>query len=74
MDAIYLSNHGGRQLDHGPGVLDVLEDVVSQIDIPVPLIVDGGFYRGSDIVKAIAMGADGGTWSPRSLGAGRGWR
>ena len=38
--------------------LTCLEDVVSQIDIPVPLIVDGGFYRGSDIVKAIAMGAD----------------
>ena len=58
MDAIYLSNHGGRQLDHGPGALDVLEDVVREIDIPVPLIVDGGFYRGSDIVKAIAMGAN----------------
>ncbi len=58
VDAIYLSNHGGRQLDQGPGALDILENVVSQMDVPVPLIIDGGFYRGSDVVKAIAMGAD----------------
>jgi isopentenyl diphosphate isomerase/L-lactate dehydrogenase-like FMN-dependent dehydrogenase len=55
---IYISNHGGRQLDHGRGSMDVLPEVVETVGDRAKVIVDGGFYRGSDIVKAIALGAD----------------
>jgi isopentenyl diphosphate isomerase/L-lactate dehydrogenase-like FMN-dependent dehydrogenase len=55
---VYVSNHGGRQLDHGRGSMDVLPEVVETVGDRAKVIVDGGFYRGSDIVKAIAMGAD----------------
>jgi len=55
---IYVSNHGGRQLDHGRGTLDALHEVVAAIKGRVPVIVDGGFCRGGDIVKALVLGAD----------------
>ncbi len=55
---IYVSNHGGRQLDHGRGSIDVLPEVVEAAAGRAKIIVDGGFCRGSDIVKAIALGAD----------------
>jgi isopentenyl diphosphate isomerase/L-lactate dehydrogenase-like FMN-dependent dehydrogenase len=58
VDIVYVSNHGGRQLDHGRGSLDVLPEVVEAVGGRALIIVDGGFYRGSDIVKAIAMGAN----------------
>jgi isopentenyl diphosphate isomerase/L-lactate dehydrogenase-like FMN-dependent dehydrogenase len=58
VDAIYVSNHGGRQLDHGRGSLDVLGEVRAALGAKPKLIVDGGFARGSDIVKAVALGAD----------------
>jgi isopentenyl diphosphate isomerase/L-lactate dehydrogenase-like FMN-dependent dehydrogenase len=58
VDAIYVSNHGGRQLDHGRGSLDVLAEVRTALGPKPKLIVDGGFARGTDIVKAIALGAD----------------
>jgi isopentenyl diphosphate isomerase/L-lactate dehydrogenase-like FMN-dependent dehydrogenase len=54
---IYVSNHGGRQLDHGRGTMDVLPEVVEAVAGRAGIIVDGGFARGSDIVKAIAAGA-----------------
>jgi glycolate oxidase len=57
VDFVYVSNHGGRQLDHGRGSADVLPEVVEAVAGRAKVIVDGGFYRGSDVVKAIAMGA-----------------
>lgn len=58
IDMVYVSNHGGRQLDHGMGVMDVLPEIVHAVAGRAKIIVDGGFNRGSDIVKAIALGAD----------------
>jgi isopentenyl diphosphate isomerase/L-lactate dehydrogenase-like FMN-dependent dehydrogenase len=55
---IYVSNHGGRQLDHGRGSLDVLPEVVDAVAGRAKIIVDGAICRGSDIVKAIASGAN----------------
>ena len=57
VDAVYVSNHGGRQLDHGRAAIDVLPEVVDAVAGRAEIIVDGGFLRGSDIVKAIARGA-----------------
>jgi isopentenyl diphosphate isomerase/L-lactate dehydrogenase-like FMN-dependent dehydrogenase len=56
--AVYCSNHGGRQLDHGRGSAAVLPEIVETVKGRAKVIVDGSFSRGSDIVKAIAMGAD----------------
>jgi len=58
VDVVYVSNHGGRQLDHGRGTLDVLPEVVTAVGGRAGVIVDGGFNRGSDIVKARGLGAD----------------
>jgi isopentenyl diphosphate isomerase/L-lactate dehydrogenase-like FMN-dependent dehydrogenase len=58
VDVIYVSNHGGRQLDHGRGTMDVLPDIVAVAGIRATIMVDGAFLRGTDVVKAIAMGAD----------------
>src|SRR6202521_6491435 len=55
---IYVSNHGGRQLDHGRGSMDVLPEIVSAVKGRAKIMVDGSFCRGTDIVKAIIMGAD----------------
>ena len=58
VDVIYVSNHGGRQLDHSVGSIAVLPDIVDAVDGRAQIAVDGGFYRGSDLVKAFALGAD----------------
>jgi isopentenyl diphosphate isomerase/L-lactate dehydrogenase-like FMN-dependent dehydrogenase len=58
VDVIYVSNHGGRQLDHGRGAMDILPEIVAAVGGRKPIIIDGGFNRGSDIVKALAAGAD----------------
>ncbi len=58
VDVIWVSNHGGRQLDHALGSLDVLPEVVEAVGGRVPIVLDGGVQRGSDILKAIALGAD----------------
>lgn len=58
VDVIYVSNHGGRQLDQGLGGLAVLPEVVETVAGRATVMVDGGFCRGTDIVKALAMGAD----------------
>jgi glycolate oxidase len=58
VEVVYVSNHGGRQLDHGRGALDVLPEVVKAVNGRAKVWIDGGFSRGSDIVKAIAMGAE----------------
>src|SRR5262249_60757609 len=54
---IYVSNHGGRQLDHGRGAMHVLPEIVDAVQGRAKIMVDGGFCRGSDVVKAIAAGA-----------------
>src|SRR5450432_53686 len=58
VDWIYVSNHGGRQLDHGRGAMQVLPEIVDAVKGRAKIMVDGGFCRGSDVVKAIASGAD----------------
>ncbi len=58
VDVVYVSNHGGRQLDHGRGAIDMLPEVMSTVRGKAEIIVDGGFMRGTDILKALAMGAD----------------
>lgn len=58
VEVVYVSNHGGRQLDHGRGALDVLPEVVQAVGSRAKVWIDGGFSRGSDIVKAVAMGAE----------------
>ncbi len=58
IEAIALSNHGGRQLDHAPAILDLVAPVVEAVGGRVEIICDGGVRRGSDIVKALALGAD----------------
>jgi L-lactate dehydrogenase (cytochrome) len=56
-DGVVLSNHGGRQLDGAVSPMRVLEDVVTAVGPGYPVLVDGGFRRGSDVLKAIALGA-----------------
>ena len=58
VDVIYISNHGGRQLDHGRGAIEVLPEVVDAVGDQATVIIDGGFYHGADILKAIALGAN----------------
>jgi glycolate oxidase len=55
---IYVSNHGGRQLDHGRGAMHVLPEIVDAVKGRAKIMVDGGVCRGTDVVKAIAAGAD----------------
>ena len=58
VDGIIVSNHGGRALDYGPSSLEVLEEVVEAVGGRVPVMIDSGFRRGSDALKALALGAD----------------
>jgi glycolate oxidase len=57
VDGIYVTNHGGRQLDHGRGTIDILQEVVPAVGKDAQIIVDGAFCRGTDIIKGIACGA-----------------
>jgi isopentenyl diphosphate isomerase/L-lactate dehydrogenase-like FMN-dependent dehydrogenase len=57
VDAVYVSNHGGRDLDHLPATLEVLPEIVEAVEGRAEVLVDGGILRGSDVVKALAMGA-----------------
>jgi isopentenyl diphosphate isomerase/L-lactate dehydrogenase-like FMN-dependent dehydrogenase len=65
-DAIIVSNHGGRQLDSLPGALQSLVEIVDTVGAEVEVLVDGGFRRGTDVVKALALGA-------RAVMVGRPW-
>tara|TARA_B100001123_G_scaffold53926_1_gene56832 strand:+ start:9449 stop:10639 length:1191 start_codon:yes stop_codon:yes gene_type:complete len=56
-DGIVVSNHGGRALDYGPSTLEVLQEVVAGVGGRVPVLIDSGFRRGTDVVKALALGA-----------------
>src|SRR5207253_10756192 len=55
---VYVSNHGGRQLDQGVGSIDVLSKVVEAVGGRARVMVGGGIYRGTDVVKALILGAD----------------
>lgn len=57
VDAIIVSNHGGRQLDGAISTLQALPDIVASVPAALPVFVDGGFRRGTDILKAMALGA-----------------
>lgn len=57
-DGIVLSNHGGRQLDYCVAALEVLPEVVAAVRGRLPIVIDGGFRRGTDIIKALALGAE----------------
>ena len=54
---IIVSNHGGRQLDTAPATISVLADIVEAVDGRVDVLVDGGVRRGTDVIKALALGA-----------------
>lgn len=56
-EAIALSNHGGRQLDDAPSIIELVEPVANEVGDAIEIIADGGVRRGSDIVKAVALGA-----------------
>ena len=68
VDVVYISNHGGRQIDQAEGSISILPEIAAEVGDKAEIIVDGGFYRGTDIVKAIALGAN-------AVGVGRleGW-
>jgi glycolate oxidase len=67
-DAVYVSNHGGRQLDHGQATIEVLPEVVQAVSGRAEILWDGGVQRGTDVVKALCLGA-------RAVGVGKmlGW-
>jgi glycolate oxidase len=58
VEVIWVSNHGGRQLDHGRGAIACLPEVAAVAKGKVPIVIDSGFLRGTDVLKAIALGAD----------------
>ena len=57
VNVIWVSNHGGRQLDHGLGTMEILPDIIDAVGGNAEVVVDGGVQRGSDVVKAVALGA-----------------
>jgi L-lactate dehydrogenase (cytochrome)/(S)-mandelate dehydrogenase len=57
VDAIIVSNHGGRQLDGAAGSLDALPAIAAAVAGRIPILLDGGVRRGSDVLKALALGA-----------------
>ena len=64
VEVVYVSNHGGRQLDHGLGSIAVLPEIIRTVAGRAQVWVDGGFMRGTDVVKGIALGA-------KAIGIGR---
>jgi len=63
-DGIVVSNHGGRATETGRGTIDILPEVIDAVGSQIPVFVDGGFRRGTDVYKALAIGA-------RAVGIGR---
>jgi L-lactate dehydrogenase (cytochrome) len=64
--AIMVSTHGGRQLDHTPAPIDLIPEIVAAVEDRAEVIVDGGIRRGTDVIKALALGA-------RAVSLGRGY-
>jgi len=64
VDGVVVSNHGGRATDTGRGTIDILPEVVDAVGHQIPVLVDGGFRRGTDVFKALSLGA-------RAVGIGR---
>ncbi len=64
MDGILLSNHGGRGEDNGRSTIDALPEMIAAVQGKMPVFIDGGFRRGTDVLKALAMGA-------KAVGIGR---
>ncbi len=58
VDGIVISNHGGRASETGRGTLEALPEMAAVINKRIPVLIDGGFRRGTDIFKALALGAD----------------
>jgi 4-hydroxymandelate oxidase len=58
VDGIWVSNHGGRQLDGAIATLDALADVVSAVAGRCAIVLDGGIRRGTDVITALALGAN----------------
>jgi 4-hydroxymandelate oxidase len=56
-DGVLLSNHGGRSTETGRGTIECLPEVIKAVDGKIPVVIDGGFRRGSDVFKALALGA-----------------
>ena len=57
-NGIVVSNHGGRSMDYGPSTLEALPEIVAAVNGKIPIMIDSGFRRGSDVLKALALGAD----------------
>jgi L-lactate dehydrogenase (cytochrome) len=57
LDAVIVSNHGGRQLDHVPAAIEVLPEIVDAVEGRLEVLMDSGIRRGSDVVAALALGA-----------------
>lgn len=57
VDAVYVSNHGARELDHLPSSLEMLEEMRAAVAGQTEILIDSGFLRGTDVVKALALGA-----------------
>jgi glycolate oxidase len=57
IDVVYVSNHGGRELDHGRGTMDMLPEIVQAVAGRAEVWIDGCFVRGTDVVKALCLGA-----------------
>ena len=64
-NGIVVSNHGGRSMDYGPSTLEALPEIVAAVNGKIPVMIDSGFRRGSDVLKALALGADA-VWLGRS--------
>ncbi len=68
VDVIWISNHGGRQLDHGQGTMEMLPEISEVVDGKAQIVLDGGVQRGSDVLKAISLGA-----TAVAIGKMQGW-
>ncbi len=78
VDGIVISNHGGRQLDGATSAIEALPEIARAVGGRASIFVDGGIRRGSDIAKAVALGAEGvhsrpraGLWTCRGRPRGR---
>lgn len=68
VDVIWISNHGGRQLDHGQGTMEMIPEIAEVVDGRAQIVLDGGVQRGSDVLKAISLGA-----TAVAIGKMQGW-